>query len=633
MDNPWVLLGLVFALGLQSGQPPRSVRPSEENSFLRIDGTGVSLDEFVEWLLEVEGEHQAGEFARRTWAVDREARRLGIGVADEEVEGEVDRQVQERVVGAFRGRRDEWLAELERLGHTERGVRRQRFVETRPELQARAIAARDRVVPEQLIRREWELRHGRHGHRYDLSMMRFQVVVPSRPDMGREEWNAGRTAVMEEGRKRALAARDRVLAGEDFGLVASRASDDPDTRDHRGIPSNGFRDPGWPASFLDAVEALAPGEVSQPIFGKGGWWLVLVRKVDTTPLESVRRGIEADLVARGPEPYEVGLVFDRVAEGLHVEVLPALFQAPAHEEWPGAAETVMRIDGEPVTRGEYARWLVDSIGETYTETFAEEWLVRKRAREAGIVADEAVVAARTHEFIASLVDQGYHGDRTAWVAYLELGGRSEESFVRRIERRTRVDLLTEGLFLRDRVVRPEDLTSRFKREFGEDGVRREVRLIQCAIRAPEMPPGLSREDLQARMDEASTEARRRAEALVARLRAGEDFAALARATSDDAGTRDAGGAVPDRFRADRWPQSIASAVEALAPLAVTDPLLHGNAWYVFQLASERRVKFDEVRDQLEREARTARPDTVELAGYRNQLAKEARIEGPAVSAR
>lgn len=628
-----MLLGLLLPLVLPCSQEPRPPADLEANPFLRIEGQDVSLDEFGKWLLEVEGEHQAPEFAKKFWAVDREARKLGILIEEEEVEALVERQFQERITGAFLGRREDWLAELERTGRTENGVRRQRFVENRPELQARAIAERDRVVPEHLIRREWELRHGRNGRRYDLAMMKFLVVVPSRADMSREEWKAGREAAMEEGRRRALAARERVQKGESFGIVASRTSDDPDTREHRGKPSGGFSHVGWPNSFLDSLEALAAGEISPPIFGRGGWWLIEVRSLATTPLDRVRTEIEADLVARGPEPYEVGLVFDRLREGLEVRVLPALFEVSTGQEWPDALEPVILIDGEPVARGEYARWLLDAVGESFLDRFVGEWLLSKRAREAGIVADEALVAERTRESIATLVDRGYHGDRDAWIAYLELGGRSEESFVRRIARRSRIDLITEALFMRERTVRPEDVRARFTNAFGVDGIRREVRIIVCTISDPELRPGLSRQELQALMDEASASTRRRAEALVSRLRAGEDFATLARAASDDPLTRDAGGAMKDRFRSDHWPESVAKAVTSLAPLEITDPLQYGNQWFVFQLASERRVKFEEVEAELEREIRTSRPTPIELAGFRNELSKQARVEKPAVSER
>jgi parvulin-like peptidyl-prolyl isomerase len=614
----WILLLLL--------QGTSSTRPTEDTPFLRVDGESVSLDEFGRWLLEVEGEHMAGDFARKCWAIDREAERLNLSVEDAEVEAELDPHLRVRIEGAYSGSRDDCLAELARTGRTESGLLRQRFVETRPELQTRAIASLDRVVPEVVIRRAWELRYGRNGRRYDLRMMRFKVVVPSRPELTREEWKAGREAAMEATKRKAEAARARVAAGEAFGLIAARESDDPDTRDHRGVPSGGFRDAGWPGSFLDALETLAPGELSPPLLARGGWWIVELRSLEITPLEAVRGAIEADLVARGPEPFEIGLVLDRVAEGLQVRVLPALFEPPQTQEWPSALEPVLRINGEDVSRGEYARWLLDAIGETLVDTFVEERLLRERVAEAGFEVGEAEVTERTHEYLAALVAEGYRGNREAWVTYLQRGGRTEEAFVRRIARRMRLDLLTEKLFLRDRVLGPGEVEARFADAFGPEGLRREARMIMCAIRGFEPPPGLTREELQSRMGVASEEARLRAAALCERARLGGDFAALARQSSDDDRTREAGGALPDRFRADQWSEPIAEAVATLEPGQVTEPLLFGSAWFVFQLVSERRVTFEEVRDELEQEMRVARPFGTDLAGYRNELGKKARVE-------
>jgi hypothetical protein len=190
----------------------------------------------------------------------------------------------------------------------------------------------------------------------------------------------------------------------------------------------------------------------------------------------------------------------------------------------------------------------------------------------------------------------------------------------------RLDLLTEKLFLRDRVLGPGEVEARFDDAFGPEGLRREARMIMCAIRGFEPPPGLTREELQSRMGVASEEARLRAAALCERARLGGDFAALARQSSDDDRTREAGGALPDRFRADQWSEPIAEAVATLEPGQVTEPLLFGSAWFVFQLVSERRVTFEEVRDELEQEMRVARPFGTDLAGYRNELGKKARVE-------
>jgi parvulin-like peptidyl-prolyl isomerase len=621
---------LALILWLQAGSAtaasPAGTTPSTPAPFLRIDEESIPGDVFVRWLMATQGEHQARDFAVKYWVIDREAQRLSLEPPEAEIGRAVDAQIRQRVAGAFLGSPDEWRAELARTGRTEPGVRRQRLVELRPELEARAIAAVDRVVPEYVIEREWELRYGRKGRRYDLRMLRIQVVVPSTPDMTREEWEAGRKTAMDEMKEKARGVRERALRGEDFGLLASRYSDDPDTRDHRGVPTGGFRHFGWPHVFLDALESLKPGEILEPTYARGGWWIVELRSVSLTPLESVRRAIEADLLARGPEPYEVGMVMDRLADGVRWDVLPAMIQEPSDEEGLAALEPVMRIDGEPVARGVYARWLVDTIGETLVDPFAEEWLLRKKAHAAGIVVDEAEVARRVREYVQARIDSGYKGSREAWLAYLDLGGRNEDAFVHEVTWRTRLDLLTEPFYLRERKIRPEDVRARYLGEFGPDGRRVEARMIFVGIHPAAPAPDATREDLDRAMGTASSAARKRAELLVARARAGEDFAALAREASDDAKTREQGGRLSGRFRPDEWPAPVASAVLALKTGEVCDPVLDGHDWLVFQVVSERRSKFEDVEKEIEEELRAERPLPGDLAAYRNSLRKEARVE-------
>jgi hypothetical protein len=320
------------------------------------------------------------------------------------------------------------------------------------------------------------------------------------------------------------------------------------------------------------------------------------------------------------------MAMDRLADGARWDVLPAMRSDRTDEEGLSALEPVLRVDGEPVPRGVYARWLTDTIGETLVDPFAEEWLVRKKARAAGVVVDEAEVARRVREYVQDRIDSGYHGSRESWLAYLELGGRSEDAFIHEIEWRTRLDLLTESLYLRERQIRPEDVRARFLDAFGPDGCRVEVRMILLGIHTPAPGPELTREELDRALEAASAVARRRAEALVVRARAGEDFAALAREASDDPKTRDHGGQVPGRFQADRWPAAVASAVLALKPGEVSDPELDGHDWLVFQVVAERRAKFEEVAGELEAELRAERPLPGDLAAYRNVLRKAAQVE-------
>ncbi len=597
-----------------------------EDTVLLIDGQPISSREFGMWLIRTQGERMALEYADSYFVVDREAKRLGVDVSKEEVAKEVEADLAERVRGAFFGRKEDWLRELDRTGRTESGLRAQRKVEYRPYLQAKAIANINRVVPEEKIVREWQHRYGRNGRHYELLMMRFKVVVPTDPDATPDEWKAEREARMKEQRDKAETVRKRIIGGEDFGKLAAQLSDDPDTRDHEGAPTGGFSHVGWFASFMDGLEKLAIGEISPPLYARGGYWLVKVLAVDETPLEDVRETIDAELVRKGPEQDEVGAIQARLKEGVSVKVLPTMYSDREGREWPSAYEPALEVDGEPVQRGTYARWIRDTIGETFVRLFVEERAVEQKANELGVRVSDAEVDERTRERIQYLIDTGHKGSRESWRTYLTLGGRSEDSFLREMAWRTRIDLLAEKLLMHDRVVTPEEVRSRFASEYGSDGRRVEVRLILCAPRVENPDPNWSREELIKRMSAAFEAAGDRARALAERARTGEDFAALARASSDDPTTREQGGALPERFRGDTWNKEVAAQVLALKRGEIADPIEYGGNWFIFQVTQIRSVTFDEVEKELTNEILNARPNDPQVSSYRNTLVRKVEFQ-------
>lgn len=605
-----------------NGAPPAQERAEEGDAVLSIDGESISAREFGMWLIQTQGEKMARQFAEDYFAVDQEAARLGVELTDDEILKDVRADLDVRIAHAFLGSKSDWIKEVERTGHTESGIVRQRLVEYRPRLLAKKIASIDRVVPESKIVREWQRIYGRNGKKYDLQMIKFKPVVTTSLNASRETWNAERDLRMKEQKERALAVRARAAAGEDFGKLAREFSADPDTRDHDGRPSGGFSHGGWPGSFLDELEKLGPGDLSQPIFGRGGFWLVKVISVKETPLDSVREKLHDDLVARGPEDDEVGAVLARIKQDVDVRILPTLYTEHEGSEWPSAYEPALEIDGEQVRRGTYARWIRDTLGETFVPLFVQERAVRRAAREQGITVTEAEVEARTRENLQYLVDNGHGGSREAWLRYLELGGRDEPSFVRQLAWRTRVSLLAEKMMMRERKVEPADLQRHFEQQYGKDGRRVEVSLILVNSHLTNLEAGLTREELDASMQKANEESRARATEIVARIRRGESFAEVARTESEDTRTRDQGGALGGRFRADRFSDEIGAAVDKLAPGEMTEPIALGNQWLIFRVDRIRQVTFDEVKDELHAELMNGRPTDVEVVAYQNAVAKK-----------
>jgi len=593
---------------------------------MRIDGEPVSADEFGRWLVAMLAARTAKSFAEG-WVVEREADRRGVAPEESEIRARMEAEIGERVEGAFLGRREDWIAELERTGRSEAGYRLQRATEVRPELAATALTRLERVVPEDKVVRDWELFYGPQGRSYELLAMSFPVVVVTPPaETPRERAEEARRRAFREQEDRARAARDRILAGEDFVRVAQGSGAECANAACTLQVGARFRDAGWPDVFLDELARLAPGAPSQPVYARGGYRVVQLVSCVDTPLESVRDELEQRLIARGPEQDEIGRTWIALTQGLRFELQPGLFEPQRASSDNEPEPTAIVIEGTPVPRGVFARWLLAVRGEPMASTFAEHWLVQRKARSLGIEATEDEVERRVRSYVERLVASGYKGSRERWLAYLALGGRNEAGFLRELRVRMRTDLLCERMILRERQVTGDDVRRRWLELFGEGGRWIEARVIAVEVRLPALEQGLAREAVDALVEQAEEDARTKAEELVLRLHEGEDFAALARSHSDDEDTRKRGGALSGRFRPDAWPSEVASALEALEPGEIAGPLRHGPRWWIFEVTRVKLVSFDEARAEIEAELRERPPAAGDLAGYRNSLLKEARVE-------
>jgi parvulin-like peptidyl-prolyl isomerase len=109
----------------------------------------------------------------------------------------------------------------------------------------------------------------------------------------------GRPFAAAEDRKvraRALALREKLVAGEDFAAMAGKYSEDKDTADRGG--ALGFLDK---SRIVDPVAAAAydlkPGEISQPVKGASGWHLVKVMEIKHVVFDNVKSEVRSQLFA------------------------------------------------------------------------------------------------------------------------------------------------------------------------------------------------------------------------------------------------------------------------------------------------------------------------------------------------
>lgn len=123
------------------------------------------------------------------------------------------------------------------------------------------------------------------------------------------------------------------------------------------------------------------------------------------------------------------------------------------------------------------------------------------------------------------------------------------------------------------------------------------------------------------------EARQQAETVRARLKAGEDFAKVAQAYSDDPGTRDKGGDL-GWFERGRMVPEFEQAAFSLAVGQVSEPVRTAYGFHIIQVLEKRppRVRpLSEVREEIRRSL--ARPEAIRRAqAFAEELARQVRTE-------
>ena len=101
------------------------------------------------------------------------------------------------------------------------------------------------------------------------------------------------------------------------------------------------------------------------------------------------------------------------------------------------------------------------------------------------------------------------------------------------------------------------------------------------------------------------EARQRADEVVKKLKAGENFAKLVAEYSDDATSKAAGGDFPPVKPSSSYPEEVKKAVFALEPGKVTDPIRQVSAFYVIRVEEKSTQPVNEVMEPISQEIRQA----------------------------
>ncbi len=606
MRSTWFLLAaILFCSPFATAQTPAPV--------MEANGEKISRVDYERWLVKVLGESNAQVFTR-WWVLQREAIRRDLVPTQESIEARIEAVIAERVLNAFGGEREAWVKELESTGTDEQTFRANRRHVVAQELTLQALAHAGRQYPESEIRAAFEDIYGRDGRTLQLRLIALDIDYGERgPGQTRQETNERRERVEAEALKRGMLVWQRIADGTNFAEVAKAESDDQASRAAGGLLAPGFDTKGFSAEQVTAIYALKQGEISQPAIIRGRVLLLQLESETRTSFEEGRERALAQLVNKPMTTAESDELMNALMESAPYRILPAMTAPTGQPD-----ESVLTIGDTLVPFSEFGAWLRRRIGHATASQFLRVHLVRQLALTRGLVATEEELAARVEELTLVAAQQSFRGNLEAWEAYLLSQGKSRAMFEREATHRARTTILAEKGMNATKRYSEAELRAAWVAKYGPEGRTQRVRVLVKFVHYPEIPKETAPDEAQRIREAAKADVRDALNKLRARIEDGEDFSALAKRFSDDETTNENGGVVAKPF-GQPYPKEFIDTVSALIVGELTEPLFFNNAWFLFELTSDVRVAFEDVRRELAHELRQARPQEIEVAVFMESL--------------
>jgi len=298
-----------------------------------------------------------------------------------------------------------------------------------------------------------------------------------------------------------------------------------------------------------------------------------------------------------------------------------------------------RVDGVDVPLAEYRDWMLQTHGWRFVDDYLSLVLLHRKARELGVAPPTpAELDAACADDWRDQVLLRHGGDESRLIAELKEGGIDPASYRARRFAAVERSVLARRVVLKTRSPTEEDLRRLHAREFGEDGVRRHLK-VAFFDKLKDLPVGQKpfRELLQKLEDRALERAAAFAEQVGA---APDTFSDRARAADlltverHDGGLidlRTQGSDVP-RLREDHFGGALEEALRAAAASgelragALLGPLRTARGFYVLSVVACEPAPFDAVRDELRAIAIALPPSAGEIEALCARLLEQAVIE-------
>ena len=293
---------------------------------MQVAGTPITRRELGQWLSLRLGQTLSIDFVQHR-LIEQLAAEFGFTVTEEEIDERVRADLDIKVEFMFKGEVENWEADLERRGHTRKMYENQASVRARIDLLAEKILRSQRKISEEELRDAWIEEYGPGGRQVLVRLILKKIRLPEiEGEITKDEFKRIQDQAIADAKTETERIRERIEDGEDFAALARRVSDDERTREAGGTLDAAFNSMPWPAEFTDAIDKTGVGNLTDPLYDAGAWYLFEVLSDATVAFDSVREKLLEQVKMRRPDSVLVSGFMNTTLQQHQFEVLPGMFR-------------------------------------------------------------------------------------------------------------------------------------------------------------------------------------------------------------------------------------------------------------------------------------------------------------------
>lgn len=286
----------------------KSPTPLAPNVYCKINGLEITRAEFGDWLQQFRGDNFIQEYVLAR-LVREKGKQAGVEVPREELDQAVNRQIEERIMSGYRGRKEMFIErELANLGKSIEDYKKELAWSVETEMLVAKILKSKRLTTDSDVEAEFRRLYGTSGRELYL---RAILIEPNSPSLtshrAPEEVSAMYAKFVEEAQKKAAGIVKNLLSGAtDFKSQALAYSDDYRSKIQGGdIGKYVSSPPMFGVEFDRIIQKTVVGKVVGPVRIQSGFLIAEITKEVPHDYIKERDAIRKELVEREPTPNEV----------------------------------------------------------------------------------------------------------------------------------------------------------------------------------------------------------------------------------------------------------------------------------------------------------------------------------------